>query len=80
MGVRKDISWVDRLGSGARSWAMCAPFPLLLPCPQKNENRNGNCEHARVKLISEEDESKWLIGGFPCISARGSIIISKVKI
>ena len=37
----RDVSGVDRLGSGARSYGICASFPLVLlaflPCPAKKQ-------------------------------------------
>ena len=37
-----DVVGVGRLGSGARSWDLCAFHFVLLPA--KSENINGNCE------------------------------------
>ena len=65
------------MGSAARL-SPCS----VCPAPRKRENINGNLrsEDARGKSIYEEVESKVVEGGFPRISARGYIIISKVKI
>ena len=42
-GLGRDFMGVGRLGSGARSWDMCAFFHLVA-LPAKSENRNRNCE------------------------------------
>ena len=72
-----NVSGVESLGSGALSWALRA-FPLVaLPaCLQKVRNGNfdivsGDARDSRVEVVER---------GFPRISARGYIIISKVNI
>ena len=52
-GVGRDVSGVDRLGSGACSWALRAFSLVMLSCPRKV--RNGNCERGcEGKLIPKK--------------------------
>ena len=50
-GLGRDVMGVDRLGSGERSWALCAFFHLVV-LPAKSENINRNCE--RGPLIARK--------------------------
>ena len=74
--MRRDVAGVGRLGSEAHSWALHA-FPLvLLSFPARNDNCERGCEG---KLI-QRSRVEVVEGGFPHISVRGYMIISKVKI
>ena len=53
------------------------PFPLFL-CP--NKNKNGSCEWECKVDSSQKIRVRVVEEGFPCIRARGYIIISKVNI
>ena len=59
-GVGSNVYGVGRLGSGERSWDLCAFTLVLLSCQKKV--RNGNREQGCKGKSTEEVESKWLKG------------------
>ena len=75
---------VVRLGrQSERSWDLLRAFPLVLFVLPREKGRiygNLRSEDARGKSIYEEVESTVVEEGSPRISARGYIIISKVRI
>ena len=73
-GGGRDVAGVSTLGSEARSYGICKTFPLFCCHACKKWQYRGlsrDLRESRVEVVE---------GGLPHISARGYIIISKVKI
>ena len=72
------ISWGWAGWGAERAHGICAPFPLF--CFPDFSRKVINCNCDIVSRDVRESLVEVVEGGFPCIIARGYIIISKVRI